>query len=107
MLEGVLAFLAGAVFGGACGALKFFLLWRPLARVGAVKSTASVMGRYGIGYAINIAALFLVFIFRKSLPFPFEYALIGTALAIVLSGKLYPLSKFLTEAKPEQAPEEG
>ncbi|MCL2816845.1 MAG: Tim17/Tim22/Tim23/Pmp24 family-domain-containing protein [Clostridiales bacterium] len=111
VVDGILAFLAGAVFGGLFAALKYFLLWRPFGRGKKLRSTSAVMGRYGIGHGINIAALVTVFLFRNVLPFPFEYALIGTALALVLFGKFYPVTRYLpelkTESKPEQNPEQG
>jgi len=104
--------LVGALFGGFFAALKFVVLWRPLSRGKKLRKTSAVMTRYGAGYGINIVALFIVYLCRNvnffgySLLFSFEYALIGTALVLVLAGKLYPFAKFLPDSNPEQDSEQ-
>ena len=53
----------------------------------------------GIGYAINVSALFFVFLIRNVMPFDFAMTLIATAVAMSIAGKLAPISRIVSSVK--------
>jgi len=94
-LEYVWGALAGLVYGGAVGTLKYIFLWRKLlAEDGQTEITDKMLyTRMFISYFVNAATLLLVFFVRNWIPFDFTAAAIATAVALSLSGKFYSIQK--------------
>ena len=70
--------LAGLLWGVLCGYLNTRILKKALEK----NSTNAVMTANLLRMAVDLAALGLVFLLRKLLPFSFEATLVGTALAL-------------------------
>ena len=94
-MEYFLGALAGVIYGGVVGALKYILLWRKLLspKDESKISDKAVYVRMFISYAVNFATLLAVFFARNIIPFDFAAAAIGTAVALSLSGKFYSIHK--------------
>ena len=69
---------AGLVWGALCGFLNTRILRRAIAK----NDNSAIMAANLARMAIDLAALGLVFLLRKVLPFSFEAMLIGTAVAM-------------------------
>lgn len=91
--------IAGLGFGAIVGFLKYLFVWKPLYNkainpqineFGQKKdSAASIYIHYFISMAVNILALFLVYYFRRELPFSYAAVLVGTAAALSITSRLY------------------
>ena len=108
MLTYVYGGLIGFVFGAVVALVKFVVVWRPLFKnknAGPVSAT-KVMTRNAIGSVFNIAALFTVFLLRVQLAefVSWQAVLIGTAVALLLSSRLYPLTKVLSLVVSDEQP---
>ena len=107
MLTYVYSGLIGFVFGAVVALLKFVVVWRPLFknRAAGTVSATNVMTRNAIGTAFNIAALFTVYLLRGQLTeiVSWQAVLIGTAVALIAFGRLYPLTKVLKLVMPDEA----
>lgn len=93
----VIGAVAGAVFGVAAGFIKYFLLWRPIAKGVRSCDTKHVYGNMAISMLINVAVLLTVYFLRHQWPYSFEATIIATALGLSLAGKLFPLKAALTQ----------
>ncbi|MCR4962609.1 MAG: hypothetical protein K6B40_01855 [Firmicutes bacterium] len=87
---------AGAVFGGAIGLIKYILLWRPIAKGLRTCDAKHIYGNIMISMLIDAAVLMTVYFLRHVWPYSFTATIIGAALALSLSGKLFPLKEALS-----------
>ncbi len=88
----------GVVFGGVAGAIKYFALWRKMMKTGAGAADSgmnAVYVRMMISWVINIVTLLAIFFIRKSVPWDFTTCAIAAAVALSLTGKLFPLAKIM------------
>ncbi len=103
----VIGAAAGAVFGAAAGFIKYFVLWRPIAKGVRTCDTKHVYANMAISMLINVAVLLTVYFVRHIWPYSFEATIIAAALGLSLAGKLFPLKAALvqgtTAAKPDAA----
>lgn len=83
--------IAGLVYGGIMGVIKYLILWRNIATTDVQITMGALYARFGISFAISFAVLLVVFLFRKMLPFDFFATLLATAIGLTLSSKLVPL----------------
>ncbi len=70
--------LAGLVWGGAAALLNAFISKRCIAK----NTSGALLGANTIRSIVDISALAVVFLLRKVLPFSFEAAIVGTAVAM-------------------------
>lgn len=70
--------LAGLVWGAVCGLINMLILKKAIQKNNSNTLMAANLARMGV----DLAALLLVFLLRKVLPFPYEAALVGTAVAL-------------------------
>ena len=70
--------LAGLAWGALCGVLNLLIMKKAIEKNDNNVIMAANLGRM----AIDLAALGLVFLLRKVLPFSYEAMLIGTAVAL-------------------------
>lgn len=70
--------LAGLVWGAAAALLNAFVSKKCIAK----NSSGAMLAANAIRSVVDIGALAAVFLLRKLLPFSFEAALIGTAVAL-------------------------
>jgi len=96
--------LAGCAWGVVIGSVKYFLLATRLLRSEKISSANSLSVYFGLSILVNIVALLLVFFLRKLLPFSIEATLIGTALALTLTSRLYPITKIIALNERNQNP---
>ena len=92
--------LAGLVFGGLAGIIKYFALWHRTLNAPEDRGIkpSSVYTKMIIS---NVAVLAVVFILRKHLPFDFATALLGAAVGLSLAGKLAPMKKITAHVREE------
>ena len=76
----VIGALCGLVWGAAAALLNFQISKRCIAR----NSTSALLGANIIRVGVDIVALGTVFLLCRLLPFPYEVALIATAVAMSL-----------------------
>lgn len=74
----LLGILAGLVWGALCGGVNVHIMKRAIQK----GKDQAVMTANALRMAVDLAALGLVFLVRKLLPFPYEAMLIGTAVAL-------------------------
>ena len=74
----LLGILAGLGWGALCGGVNVWIMKRALKK----GKDQAVMTANALRMAVDLAALGLVFLVRKLLPFPYEAMLIGTAVAL-------------------------
>ena len=77
-MKEALGVLAGLVWGGVWGAVNVLILKKSIRKNDNNAIMAANMGRMGI----DLLALLAVFLLRKVLPVPYEFVLIGTAVAL-------------------------
>ena len=99
-MEILFAVIAGVVWGGAWGLLKYRLLWRPLFRADATANRAGAA--FGLSLLADAAALLRPFFARGLLPFPVTPCLIAAAVALSVVGR-WPV---LLRARRQQAAED-
>lgn len=88
----ILAILAGLVYGGLAGYLKYLFLWRKVIKNEKVSVTQSqVYTKMIISNLANVAVLLIVFLLRNTIPLDFVWVLLGAATALSLTGKLAPM----------------
>lgn len=88
----ILAILAGLVYGGLAGYLKYLFLWRKVIKNEKVSVTQSqVYTKMIISNLANVAVLLIVFLLRNTIPLDFVWVLLGAAAALSLTGKLAPM----------------
>ncbi len=96
-MEYVIGAIAGAVFGGAAGAVKYFVLWRKLLNPNYKpdqNTVAKLLYRNMIAsYVINIITLLIVFLLRNVMPFDFVATIIAAALALSIANRVFPINK--------------
>lgn len=76
----VFGILAGLVWGGLCGLLNTGILKKSIEK----NENQALMAGNLLRLLVDAAALGAVFLLRKVLPFSFEGALVGTAIALSL-----------------------
>lgn len=100
----VLSALAGLLFGGLAGYIKYFLLWRKLVRdESAVITSKQLYLRMGISSVVNIVILAVVFFARKVVPLDFVVMILATAIALSLTGKLSPMKTIAEHVKEDSS----
>ena len=77
-MKEALGILAGLVWGGVWGVVNVLILKKSIRKNDNNAIMAANMGRMGI----DLLALLAVFLLRKVLPVPYEFVLIGTAVAL-------------------------
>ena len=77
--------LAGLVWGALWGGLNILILKKSLQKNDSNLLMAGNLGRM----AVDLAALLLVFLLRKTLPFSYEAMLVGTAVALSVTSLVY------------------
>ena len=76
----VIGALCGLIWGAAAALLNFAISKRSIMK----NNTTALMGASIGRIAVDFAALGLVFLLRKALPFPFEVTMVATAIAMSL-----------------------
>lgn len=94
--------IAGFIYGALIGLIKYAALWKNVVKTDREITTGVLYARLGIGYAINIATLFLVFILRNVMPLHFGATLIAAAIGLSLAGKLAPISEITGHVKGDR-----
>lgn len=94
--------IAGFSYGAIIGLVKYAVLWKNTIKTDREITRGVLYARLGIGYAINIATLFLVFILRNVLPLHFGAILIATAVGLSLTGKLAPMSEIANHVEGDK-----
>ena len=89
----------GLAYGFIIGYLKYAILWKRQLRSNDKMDMGALYVRLGIGYAINVSALFFVFLTRTVMPFDFTATIIATAVAMSIAGKLAPISQIVGTVK--------
>ena len=79
-MDYVLGALAGLLWGAAAAVLNMVISKKALEKSNSTALLAANLGRM----AVDVAALAVVFLLRKVLPFSYEAMLIGTAVALSL-----------------------
>lgn len=99
-MEYFLGAVAGIVYGGLVGFLKYFFLWRKLLKEenNAVNMKV-VTVKMIISYAINFVTLILTYFLRNIIPFDFVAFAVGTAMALSLAGKIFSMQKILQKTE--------
>lgn len=96
-MEYVIGAIAGAIFGGAVGAGKYFFLWRKLLNPKYEPKTnftaTTIYIKMGASYIINILTLLIVFLLRDVMPFDFVAAIIATAIVLSISSRVFSINK--------------
>lgn len=88
----ILAVLAGLIYGGLAGYIKYLFLWRKVIKDENVSVTQSqVYTKMIISNLANVAVLLIVFLLRNTIPLDFVWVLLGAAVALSLTGKLAPM----------------
>jgi len=102
--EIILGSLAGLAFGFTIGYIKYLTLWRPLLKrpADSLKSTSVFLLRFTISFFINLVTLFVIYYFRNNLPWDFLYPIVGTALALSLSGRIFNINNRYTAKTIEE-----
>ena len=77
--------LAGLVWGALWGGLNILILKKSLGKNDSNLLMAANLGRM----VIDMAALLLVFLLRKILPFSYEAMLVGTAVALSVTSLIF------------------
>lgn len=77
--------LAGLVWGALWGGLNILILKKSLGKNDSNLLMAANLGRM----VIDMAALLLVFLLRKILPFSYEAMLVGTAVALSVASLIF------------------
>ena len=77
--------LAGLAWGALWGGLNILILKKSLKKNDSNVLMAANLGRM----AVDLAALLLVFLLRKILPFSYEAMMIGTAVALSVTSLVY------------------
>ena len=95
--------LAGLVFGGLAGIIKYFALWHRTLNAPEDRGIkpSSVYTKMIISNVVNVAVLAAVFFLRAYMPFDYVAALIGTAVGLSLAGKLAPMKKITGHVREE------
>jgi len=93
----VISAIVGLAYGGAAGYLKYTLLWRNLLNIeGSVKmKNAEIMTKVFLGYIINAVVLIVVALAKDILPIDVLATLLGTAIGLSVSGKVWSIQKVL------------
>lgn len=103
-MEYVLGGIAGIAYGSVVGLLKYLFLWRKIANQKdtpdssdeASKLSMEAIGkRLFISSGINIVTLMATLIFKNSHMIDFAALAIGTAVALSLAGRIFPVKKFI------------
>lgn len=89
----------GLIFGGFIGAMKYFLLWRKIAKTDVEITTGGLYGRFGVSYIVNFLTLLIVFLLRHVMPFDFFTTILATAIGLSVSGKLVPMRGLASRVK--------
>lgn len=101
---GVLSALVGGACGAVIGLLKYLFLWRKFfADAGKEEKgpqNAGVSWRYLVSMAVNAGVLLAVYLTRNTLPYDYIWFLLGLAIALSLSGRLYSIKRVLN-MKPD------
>lgn len=94
-MEYFLGALAGILYGGLVGTLKFFFLWRGILHQKDESKIVDKMvyGRMMISYFVNLITLLIVYFVRNIIPFDFVAFAIATAVALSVAGKAFPMRK--------------
>ncbi|MEG1500344.1 MAG: hypothetical protein RR396_00125 [Clostridiales bacterium] len=88
--------LAGLVFGGFLGLIKYLALWRPfIKKEEASSSVHFILFRYGISLAIDFLCFLIIYLTRDMVPLLYGAVLLGAAIALVVSGRFFSLNKKL------------
>lgn len=100
----IFSILAGLVFGGITGYIKYLVLWKKFIVNEDTKITAKQLyGRMAMGAAINVVILAIVFITRNIVPLEFMLTILATAVALSLTGKLAPIQNIVGRVKEDES----
>ena len=77
--------LAGLAWGALCGVLNILILKKSLGKNDSNLLMAGNLARM----VVDLAALLLVFLLRKVLPFSYEAMLVGTAVALSVTSLIF------------------
>ena len=81
----VIGILAGLAWGGLIGLINVLIMKKGLRKNDSNLVMAANLGRM----VLDLAALGLVFLLRSLLPFPYEAALVGTAVALSAASLIF------------------
>ena len=100
----IIGALCGLIWGAAAALLNFAISKRSIAK----NNTAALMGASIGRIGVDFAALGLVFLLRKVLPFSFEVTMVATAIAMSLVTIVcaYRMSATVKPKAPPPADEE-
>lgn len=97
-MEYVIGAIVGILYGGLAGLLKYIFLWKKLIAQSADNlKMEAVTARLFISYFVNALTLLIVFLIRNKIPLDFTALIIGTAFALVVSGKFFSVQKLLSK----------
>ncbi len=96
MVQGLVSIILGVVtglaLGVAIGCIKYFALWKGMKHKGDDKQTMGALYiRMGIGYALNVLTLFLVFITRNLVPLNFMATIVAAAIGLTVMNNIKPV----------------
>ena len=97
----VLAAVCGVIWGMAAALLNFWINKKSIEK----NSTAALTGASMLRLLVDFAALGLVFLLRKVLPFSFEVMLVATAIAMSLT-TIFCAYRLSSQLKPKPGPED-
>ena len=94
-MEYIWGALAGALYGGIVGLLKYLILWRGIfhPKDESKVTTKAVYTRMMISYVINVVTLVAVYFVRNIIPFDFVAFAVATAVGLSVSGKAFSIRK--------------
>ncbi|QIB70599.1 hypothetical protein Ami103574_15420 [Aminipila butyrica] len=95
-MEYVIGAIVGILYGGLAGLLKYIFLWKKLLTQQAENlKIEAVTTRLFISYFVNALVLLIVFLIRDKISLDFTALIIGTAFALVVSGKFFSVQKVM------------
>lgn len=96
----ILAILAGLIYGGLAGYLKYLFLWRKVIKDESASITQSqIYTKMIISNLANVVVLLIVFLLRDTIPLDFVWVLLAAAVALSLTGKLAPMKTIVEHVK--------
>ena len=96
-MEYVTGAVAGGIFGCLVGYLKYMFIWNKYAAADDAGNgdysgeAAKLYSRAFISYAVNIAALIIVFVLRNCFPFSWVACIIAVAVALSVMNRVMAL----------------
>ena len=94
--------IIGLIYGGLIGLIKYVCLWKNVIKTEKELTMGVLYIRMGIGYAVNILTLLLVFLIRNAIPLNFMATLLAAAVGLSLAGKLAPMTRIIDHVKQEK-----